>query len=409
VKHNIKVGIKGLFQLEAFKPILNDAGEIIGEVENSRREIMPWSPNMLLTSGKNRMGSHSDWLNACQVGDDGTLPTVNDTGLLGYTVGTSNIQDTIVGAQGSYPWYGFKRKRFRFALGAVVGNIAEVGVGWSTANGPNLVSRTLIVNIFGDPTVATILADEILDVNYEFRYYPPLVDSIGTVTLNGVDYNYKIRASEVSNSTAWGLYIGEDIGVKGSLVADWQAYNGTIGAITLAPNGVAAPINETSWGAQVYSNNSFQRVLYCQCGPTGWNAPGGIRSIRIKTSAGYYQTEFGSIATDAPIPKNSSFTMYMEWIISWVTATPIFSGTIGNQSWTIGVDPSFDTSTFFSGAPDPITYSLYNGILPTGTSLNSSTGVIEGTPTTSESGVITIQCANAVGEAVSNEFSWSVS
>jgi hypothetical protein len=290
----------------------------------------------------------------------------------------------------------------------VVGNIAEVGIGWSTANGPYLVSRALIVDMFGEPTVATVQIDEVLDCNYEFRYYPPLVDSEGVVNLNGIDYNFKIRASEVSNSTAWGLYIGEVIGVKGQYTTDWRAFNGTIGAITLAPNGVAANADSTGWGAQTYSNNSFQKVLYFQCGSTGWNAVGGLRSIQIKTSAGYYQTELGAVSDNSPLPKNSGFTMYMEWVLSWVTATPIFSGTIGAQSWTIGVDPSFDTSVYFSDAPDPLVFDLYDGTLPTGVSVNSATGVIEGTPSAG-SGVATIRCKNEVGEAISNSFSWSVS
>jgi len=408
IKANMKIGMQGFFQMEAFKPILDDEGHIIGEQPGTRRELMPWSPNMLLTIGKNRMGSNSDWLNCCQVGDDGTLPTVDDTGLIGYVAGTSNIQDTVVGAQGSYPWYGFKRKRFRFALGAVVGIIAEVGVGWSTANGPYLVSRALIVDMFGVPSTATVQADEVLDCNYEFRYYPPLVDSTGVVTLNGEDYNYTIRASEVSNSLAWGNYIGEQINVKGSYTYDWRAFNGTIGALTLAPNGVAANADATTWSAQAYSNNSFERILYFQCGPTGWNASGGIRSIQIKTSAGYYQTEFGSVLDNSPVPKTSFFTMYMEWILQWVTATPIFSGTIPAQAWTIGVDPTFDTSTYFSDAPDPLVYALYDGTLPAGCSVNASTGVIEGIPAAG-SGVATISCTNDVGQALSNSFSWSVS
>lgn len=408
MKAELKIGMQGFFQLEAFKPILDEEGNIIGEQPGTRRELMPWSPNMLLTSGKNRMGTNSDWLNCCQVGDDGTLPTVDDTGLLGYLAGTANIQDTVVGAQGSYPWYGYKRKRFRFALGAVVGIIAEVGVGWSTANGPNLVSRALIVDMFGAPTTATVLADEVLDCNYEFRYYPPLVDSTGVIALNGVDYNYTIRASEVTNSTAWALYIGEVIGVKGQYTTDWRAFNGTIGGITLAPNGVAANADSTGWSAQPYANNSFEQILYFQCGPTGWNASGGLRSIQIRTSAGYYQTEFSAVSDSSPVPKSSSFTMYMEWVLSWVTASPIFSGPIGAQSWSTGIDPAFDTSVYFSDAPDPLVFALYDGTLPVGCSVNSSTGVIEGTPSAG-SGVATISCTNDVGQALSNSFSWSVS
>jgi len=67
------------------------------------------------------------------------------------------------------------------------------------------------------------------------------------------------------------------------------------------------------------------------------------------------------------------------------TPTPIeFSGTVPAQNATVGVPFSLDLSTYFSGTETPFSYALQSGTLPDGLSLNASTGVISGTPTTPE-------------------------
>lgn len=80
-----------------------------------------------------------------------------------------------------------------------------------------------------------------------------------------------------------------------------------------------------------------------------------------------------------------------------ITATtPVsFTGTIpaitGTQNAAI---TPVDTSTYFSGSLTPFTYSLLSGTLPSGVTLNSSTGVISGTPTVSFSGNIVVRATD---------------
>lgn len=65
-------------------------------------------------------------------------------------------------------------------------------------------------------------------------------------------------------------------------------------------------------------------------------------------------------------------------------ASVSFSGTVGNQTATAGTAFNLNLSSFFAGSLTPFTYSLVAGDLTgTGLSLNTSTGVISGTPTAS--------------------------
>ena len=59
-----------------------------------------------------------------------------------------------------------------------------------------------------------------------------------------------------------------------------------------------------------------------------------------------------------------------------------FYGTVPAQTWTLNsAISSLDISTYFSATEGPLTYAVQSGALPTGVTLNTSTGVISGTPT----------------------------
>lgn len=316
---------RGFMKIEAI-PCETDAdGNVLfdenGEpflIESSRRVLADWFPNRVLDAGRNRMGTASDWLNCCQVGTDNTNPLTTDTSLLGYVAGTSSIQETLSGAQASTPYYGWKRIRYRFTVGTTAANLNEVGIGWNTASGAYLFARARIVDPSGNPTTVTPLADEVLDVWYEIRYYPPLEDVTGTVSLNSVSYDYTIRASEVNNSE-YGSLIGTAIGEYSPGIGDgvdWIAYDGVLGTILQAPSGTSTSGSDDPTN-DAYSNNSYQRRMVVSCDPTGWNLGAFIRSIRIKTTAGRFQTQFAATSGGGPIPKDVNFTMIMAWIISW--------------------------------------------------------------------------------------------
>jgi hypothetical protein len=371
-----------------------------------------WSNNVLLTSGRNAMGSQSGWFNYCQLGTDATDPVAGQTGLLGYVNGTNNVEEDTFGAEGSAPYYGWRRKRFRFLPGEVSGNLNEVGVGWA-ASGSTLVFRALLEDITGTQVTVTPLPDEYVDVICEIRCYPPLEDVTGTVDFNGVTYDYLIRAAEVTSGTFWGSFIGDQVGHKDTFTSWWQAYDNDISTIDQAPNGVVYYSDGTNAYDIAYSNNSYQRQMAQIGGPNAWNATTGkkLRSFRFVTTLGAYQIQFDSQASPGNgIPKTDAYNIKFQFVLGWAEAGPIFTGPVATQNWSNGVAITpLDISTYYqAGLPEPITYTVVAGTMPSGLSLNSSTGVISGTPDTVSSGTLQIQCENEVGKASTNEFSWTV-
>ncbi|WP_084638923.1 Ig domain-containing protein [Haliea salexigens] len=78
------------------------------------------------------------------------------------------------------------------------------------------------------------------------------------------------------------------------------------------------------------------------------------------------------------------------------SSTPVsFSGTVPTQNLTEDSAMSaLDLSSYFSGTETPFSYAVQTGTLPAGLSLNSSTGVISGTPTATGTASIVVRATD---------------
>ena len=299
-------GVKGFLRLQT-----------INKFSGKCRIDTGWFPNSVLFEGMNRMGGYSDYFNYAQVGTNNTTPQQTDTGLLGWHAGTNTIMENFRGAAASPPYYGYRQKRFRFGAGTVAANLSEAGVGWGST-GATLWNRALIVDLLGNPTTVTPLADELLDLTAQIRYYPPLVDVTGVKTIGGENFNYLVRAAEVTNSDWWGNGIGTVVQHSCAYTSDWQVYDGEPGTLTQNPSGVAAAIDFTNGvSSNAYSNNSYTRTMNFNCGPNGWNAPGLLRTLRFRTTAGSYQIRLGKVSDDSPLNKTSAKVIDGQFQVSW--------------------------------------------------------------------------------------------
>lgn len=306
------VGVRVFWKLEAYNPKTGKTRQLTDTFENT-----------LLTTGRNNMASQN-WFQYCQIGTDGIDPDPAQDKLPGWFAGDSTIFGSILsGAAATPPYYGWKRKTFEFP--ALTGSnqiLKEVGIGWADGSNPvapGLTTRGLIVDINGDPATPVWVVGEILRVTAEVRFYPPLGDVTGTVTLAGTTYYYTLRAANVTSGAQWGSLIGNPIGVVNGTTDAWNAYPNNIEDITLEPTGTAYIANTTSQYNYAYSNGTYQRIMGCLTPYTGWNVPGGIRSLRYRTQAGAFQIQFGDApgATGNTIPKTTSYTMFFSPIVSW--------------------------------------------------------------------------------------------
>jgi hypothetical protein len=313
---HIKTEEAGFFKFEAVK-LASDGSEI------SRRTLVDWFPNIITDQGLDRMGDNDDWLTACQVGTGNTTPTALDTGLVARIAGTTTSVSNSNGAQASAPYYGWAQKTFRFGAGTATGNIAEVGVGWSTS-GTTLYSRALVLDGGGSPTTITVLADEALDVTYQHRTYPPLSDVVGTITVNGIAYNYTARACGVTKGMSlssgvvtdqygWGLGVSFTGALFGNKAVLFHGYacSGTINAsITGIPSGSYYESSTRSDSA--YSAGSLTRSATITFSLSNANAAGGLEAFRI----GYYWSTF-QVGFSPKLPKTSSNNLSMVFSHSW--------------------------------------------------------------------------------------------
>lgn len=303
--------------------------ENVHPITGRRTPLSGWSPNIMLTSGMNIMADRSDWLNYVQVGTSNVAPDASQTSLQAWVAGTNNqvVGSLEFGAQANPgPYYGFERVTMRFNPGDIptTSGLNEVGIGWGDGSGgaSDIVSRARIVDINGDFTTPTPDPTEFLDVTREVRYVPPTGDAVGTVTLNGVDYNYTLRAAQVTDTAAWASNIGVAMGQISDTLADWRAYDGDIGTVDLEPSGLTADCDNTDQFNYAYSNLSNTIGMGCNCGAgigigNAWNLALGLRSLRIKTTAGNYQIQFGSVVGDNSVPKSDANTMFVKFDMTW--------------------------------------------------------------------------------------------
>jgi hypothetical protein len=272
------------------------------------------APNLVTDSGLNRLGVAA-FRNTCVVGTGSNEPTVFDAQLQSTrartTTGAPNSPGTT--AQSSEPYYTQVNPGFRFGVGSASGNLTEVGIGWFTGNGLGdytLFARALIRDELGDPTTVTVLGDEVLDVYYALRIYPPTVDATYDISISGETYSCITRASTVSNNQSWTVPAGRVTFTSFPGGTAPGVFNGPIGTITGGPSGVAT--YNASISNLAYSNNSLYQDATLNWGLDQGNVSGGIRSVRYQTGAGCYQTQF-----DPPIPKDNTKVLAVSFRVGW--------------------------------------------------------------------------------------------
>lgn len=314
---SMHIGMEGWIRMVAHK--VDADGNII-----STREAAPWFHNLITDAGENMLAGISSWRSYCHVGSGNTPPTVSDASLITRiaTVGDAGESFRSSYASGASPDRFIAHvTMYRFAVGVAAGNISEVGFGGTTAGTP-LFSRALIQDLSGNPTSITVLSDEILDVYYEFRVYPPAdTGHTGIVTISGVDYAYECRPAQVTSrnayySTAWGSPASSRFALQtGTGTYDNEksrVYPGVIGPATSVPAGSYGR-GFTSAVSGPYVPGTKELVCTGTIDLASGNLPApGFRCLVLSSSIGLFQVQF----TPA-IPKTNANTFSLTLKFTW--------------------------------------------------------------------------------------------
>lgn len=312
-KLSMNVGLQGEFKLTVLDKNRNP-------VEAKCKEFK----NLIVNSGLNLLGTIdlNTAVSTCRVGTSNTAPSAAQTDLgsrFGTHTSTIVVGYPTTGSQlAEEPKYHYITRVYEFAAGTIDGAaLAEIGLFYGTSGA--MFCRALIKDGEGDPTTITLLEDEILQVQYTIRIYPPTGDVTGTVTIDSVSYDYTLRVANRESLNVWAV----SSGMIDRLQPTWcYAFESqTLAAETSAPTGSYS--STASLAKNAYEDNSYRR----DCGGTfaigTANFATGVGMIVWGYSAGStsakYQCSFAATSGGGKIPKDATKQLRLNGClrISW--------------------------------------------------------------------------------------------
>lgn len=317
-----------------FKLTVRRHGLIIKETD--------WFSNMILDQGLDFMGLAASGAGTfpmqgpfryCHVGSGTLPPAASQTQLVnyiagaGYSTGTGSISQA-----GSPTWVATGTQPYTFAQGAIVGTIAEVGIGIQQANG-NLTARALIVDGGGTPTPITLTAIDQLTVTYSCSLTPqvnPLTG--GTVVLDGVTYGYTVYPHYLTSRTS---ATNTTYGLPEGITSDWRwcgLSGSTSNFMIFYPAGTPVPADVATRsdipgpGSTSYSNGAsytynvgdFFGTSTFIIPPSVANTTGGIQGIRAQFFLGlFWGAQYFYYNFLTPIPKDNTKRLTLQFRMAW--------------------------------------------------------------------------------------------
>lgn len=243
----------------------------------------------------------------CFVGTGNTTPAFTDSTLVAFLAqnnSTTSASLTYVSdSDGDYWRY---LRTYRFNAGTATGNIAEVGTG---RRNDLLFSRALILDSGGLPTTITVLADEYLDVTYEFRNYLDLTDKSAVATISGVAYTVDYRPSNIGTAPQIFYPIAGQPSGAGLVRVYSTNTLGTTGGVPTPGSPSEADLGPIVGS---YIADSYYVDFTGNFGLTAGNFVGGIGAIEMESSQCHYQFKF-----TPKIPKDATKVMSITFRISW--------------------------------------------------------------------------------------------
>lgn len=267
----------------------------------------------------------------CRVGTGNSVPQPSDRqldnqiGSAGAGVATATEGTNL--AEG-YKWL---RITWTFPLGAVVGNVSEIGTGW-TASGETLFSRALVKDEAGNPTAITVLEDEQLRVTWEHRRYWNSEIESGVVVNEGNKGGTYSWQTLPRKPAEWSFGTNNANRVGGGGIAALDNYGSGIASTTSAVSGATAlgaigedltggtPASPTGSAAGTFSGTELT-VRFAFTVSQGLNAAGingfnfGLTMTSGSGGRSFYCRYKALI--DPPIFKTDEDFLELDFVLSW--------------------------------------------------------------------------------------------
>jgi hypothetical protein len=126
----------------------------------------------------------------------------------------------------------------------------------------------------------------------------------------------------------------------------------------------------------------------------------------VNPNSGLCLTDPGGDTSDRLDIETCAASAEQLWTLPTSTANTVTVTNPGSQTSTVGTAASLQVSASDSASGQTLTYSATG--LPAGLSINSSTGLISGTPTTAGTSSVTVTATDTTGASGSASFSWTV-
>jgi hypothetical protein len=143
-----------------------------------------------------------------------------------------------------------------------------------------------------------------------------------------------------------------------------------------------------------------------------WSASGLPAGLSINSSTGLISgtpsaAGTSSVTATATDTTGASGSTSFTWTVNSQGGNTVTVTNPGNQTSTVGTAVSLQIHASDSASGQTLTYSATG--LPAGLSINSSSGLISGTPTTAATSSVTVTAKDTTGASGSASFSWTVS
>jgi hypothetical protein len=303
---NVKCGVAGFYSFAKGKVDAN------GEPIPGTHVEMPQFKNLVLDQGLDYLYltvasgglSTYEMFPACFVGTGNATPAVTDTQLeteLAVSSTYMSTSSTFVD-HSTDPYWRYVRV-YRYAAGVATGNLTEVGVG---RDSDQLSSRALILDGGGSPTSITVLADEYLDVTYEWRNYIDPTELSLVATIGGVPYDVTYKPFDIDTVPNIHLPIAGVSGIGQMRVRETDV----LGTVYTGPSGTDS--SDLSLTISSYTLGNYYADITGEWALDTGNFTTGIGSLTMTSSQARYQFSF-----DPKIPKDATKILSITVRVSW--------------------------------------------------------------------------------------------